>query len=253
MSTIAQTTQDQVPEKITYLDPKDQQNFSVAMHIGFGDMTQNRYMKVATCIALYTVLLLIWMPGISFGERVYTVQPEERVVMRRKVLRPPVEQPKEMMAMRSQKARKTPMPDLTPEEPEPAIAAIEMAPLSNEIKMLETDMWEGGIPDGPPRSKEIAVVGAPGVDAPVFTLKVPPSYPIKGVEVRLQGYVILQAILRKDGTVDDVEVLRGLGRGKFGFEKAAINSLRRWEFIPGMVNGEPADVRMNLRVDFVLN
>jgi protein TonB len=91
-----------------------------------------------------------------------------------------------------------------------------------------------------------------GVEPPVFTKKVTPDYPDKAVKIRLQGYVILEAILRKDGSVDDIKILRGLGKGKFGFEEAAAQALKAWQFLPGKVNGKPADVRMTLKIDFVL-
>ena len=153
---------------------------------------------------------------------------------------------------RKQKARKVPMPDTTPDEPEPVIALSDI--VIPEPEMVPTEEWSFGIPDGvpsPPQS--IAMVGEAGVSAPVFTKKVPPHYPPAGVQVRLQGYVILKAILRKTGVVENIEVLRGLGRGKFGFEDEAIASLKKWTFLPGEVNGHPADVSMNLRVDFIIN
>ena len=72
------------------------------------------------------------------------------------------------------------------------------------------------------------------------------------MKIRLQGYVILEAILRKDGSVDDIKVLRGLGKGKFGFEEEAAKALQQCEFLPGKVNNKAADVRMTLKIDFVL-
>ena len=98
----------------------------------------------------------------------------------------------------------------------------------------------------------MARVGQVGVEAPIFTRQTPPVYPDKGLLVRLEGYVLLEAILRKDGEIDDITVLRGLGKGKFGFEEAAIAALSQWEFIPGVFNDKPTDVRMTLKVDFKL-
>ena len=70
-----------------------------------------------------------------------------------------------------------------------------------EPEVLPTDDWEIGIPDGPPEPQgdTIARVGEVGVEPPVFTKRVSPNYPEKAVKIRLQGYVILEAILRKDG------------------------------------------------------
>jgi len=98
----------------------------------------------------------------------------------------------------------------------------------------------------------IARVGQSGVTPPVFIHKTKPVYPERAAKIKLQGYVIAEAVLRKDGTVEDIQILRGLGKGKFGFEDATIDALRSWTFKPGEVNGIPADVRMTLKIDFVL-
>ncbi|MDJ0839273.1 MAG: TonB family protein [Acidobacteriota bacterium] len=225
---------------------------SVAMHIAFPEPENPGLKKLAFCLALYIGLALLWMPGFNFSEPVYTLDQETSQTHRRKVLRPPPEKPLTKVKTRKQKARKVPMPDTTPDDPEPIVAFSNIAVPEPEI--YDTDNWEFGVPDGVPAAHEkVAVVGEAGVVAPIFLKKVTPRYPIAGVQVRLQGYVILQAILRKTGIVDNVQVLRGLGRGKFGFEEEAIASLKQWTFLPGKVNGEPADVRMNLRVDFIIN
>ena len=224
---------------------------SVTMQVAFPDHASKGYTKLAFCIALYAVLAILWMPGLKFAQPVYEA-PEGARPMARKVLKPPPEKPLEQVQRKTEKAKKVPMPDTTPDEPEPVVAyASDVV-----VDVVETDNWAIGIPDGPPGpdpNAGVVAVGDAGVDPPVFLRKVPPRYPDAGVKVRLQGYVILQAILRKSGVVDDIKVLRGLGRGKFGFEDEAIASLRKWEFLPGKVNGEPADVRMNLRVDFIIN
>ena len=92
-----------------------------------------------------------------------------------------------------------------------------------------------------------------GVESPVITKRIRPKYPELGVRMKLEGYVILSAVMRKDGTIDDVKVLRGMAKGKFGFEEEAIEALKQWQFVPGKFNGEPADVRMNLQVSFALS
>lgn len=103
-----------------------------------------------------------------------------------------------------------------------------------------------------PNATAIPRVGQVGVEPPLFLKKVSPEYPKRAIKIKLEGFVILEAVLRKDGTVDDVIVLRGLGKGKFGFEESAITAVKQWEFRPGTLNGEPSDVKMTLKIDFVL-
>jgi len=229
---------------IVYPDRGD----SIAMQVAFSDADRQSYVKLSLCIALYAVLALIWMPGIHLGNRVYDVDEKDHAVQRRIVLRPPPVKPLETVRTKEKKAKKTPMPDRTPDEPEPQVVLVEQT----EPTLVTTDDWEIGIPDSVPEGKVVAVVGQTGVDAPIFLRKVAPKYPPEGIQIRLQGYVVLQAILGKDGSVSDIRVLRGLGKGKFGFEQEAIDSLKQWTFLPGKLNGQPEDVRMNLRVDFIL-
>lgn len=233
------------------LDFDDGQDHSAVMAMAFADAGVDKYMRLSLCIALYFVLALVWLPGFSFGSKVYDVNKEDAKPQKRKVLKPPPEKPIERVERKDTKTKKAPMPDLTPDEPEPVVEP-EPEP---EPEVLLTDDWEIGIPDGPPevRGDTIARVGEAGVEPPVFTKRVKPKYPERAIKIRIQGYVILEGILRKDGTVDDIKVLRGLGKGKFGFEEAAAAALRQWEFLPGKVNGKAADVRMTLKIDFVIN
>ena len=235
------------PIDLNFEDGKDH---SAMMNIVFEDADDGKYRKVAVCAALYAVLAIIWAPGLSFGDQVWDATTEDNKPQKRKALKPPPEQPLTQVQTREKLAKKVPMPDMTPDEPEPIV---EPDP-PPEPEVLPTDDWEIGIPDGPPQQNtdSIARVGQVGVEPPVFTRKVSPKYPDRAVKIKLQGYVILEAILRKDGSVDDIKVLRGLGRGKFGFEEEAISVLKRWEFLPGKVNNNPADVRMTLKIDFVL-
>ena len=61
-----------------------------------------------------------------------------------------------------------------------------------------------------------------------------------------RGAVLIQAIIRKDGTVDNFKVLRGLGHG---LDESAIKTIAsKWRFRPGTLNGVPVDVQANIEV-----
>ena len=64
--------------------------------------------------------------------------------------------------------------------------------------------------------------------------------------------MILQCIVRRDGTVGDAEVLRVTAPGH-GFEEAAMRAVRKWRFVPATMNGEPIDVYFTVVVDFRLD
>lgn len=88
-----------------------------------------------------------------------------------------------------------------------------------------------------------------GVTAPTVLSKVDPQYSEEARRQRHQGTVVLEAIVRKDGTVEILSVVRGLG---YGLDENAIEALRKWRFRPGMRNGEPVDVALNIEVNFNL-
>lgn len=223
---------------------------SAMMDIAFAAHSEGQYSKVALLIAMAITLFLIWSPLPNLSGRVFASTVEENKPQKRKVLKPPPEKPLDKIQTKEKKAKKVPMPDLTPDEPEPLV---EPDP-PPEPDIMPTDDWEIGIPDAPPEpaGDSIARVGQVGVEPPVFTKRVKPNYPERAAKIKLQGYVILEAILRKNGNIDDIKVLRGLGKGKFGFEDEAIAALRQWKFLPGKVNGRAADVRMTLKIDFIL-
>lgn len=68
----------------------------------------------------------------------------------------------------------------------------------------------------------------------------------------MEGLVILEAVIQKDGTVGQVTVLK-TPPGKLGFDREAVRALRQWTFRPGEMHGRPVDVIMTLTVRFRLN
>ena len=76
-----------------------------------------------------------------------------------------------------------------------------------------------------------------------------PPYSEEARKAKYQGVVVLSAIVRKDGTIEIVKVVRGLG---LGLDENAIQALKQWKFRPGMKNGVPVDVALNIEVNFSL-
>ncbi len=93
------------------------------------------------------------------------------------------------------------------------------------------------------------VVGG-GVKAPIAIYQPLPAYTEEARKARAEGIVLIQAIIRKDGSVDSFKVLRGLG---YGLDESAINTIAtKWRFKPGTLNGTPVDVQANIEVSFRL-
>jgi TonB family protein len=88
-----------------------------------------------------------------------------------------------------------------------------------------------------------------GVTPPTIVSRVEPQYSEDARKARYQGTVVLEAIVRKDGTCDIIRVVRSLG---FGLDENAMQALRQWRFRPGLRNGVPVDVSLNIEVNFNL-
>ena len=74
------------------------------------------------------------------------------------------------------------------------------------------------------------------ITAPVATTKVDPAYPPDVLRDHVEGTVTLYAVIRIDGTVDDIKVLDSLDSR---LDENAVRALARWHFRPGTKNGEP--------------
>jgi TonB family protein len=85
---------------------------------------------------------------------------------------------------------------------------------------------------------------------PVAVFQPLPSYTPEAKEAKIEGIVILQMVIHKDGTVTDVKVIRGLG---YGLDEAARDAIvNKWKFMPGTLNGRPVNVRAHVEVSFRL-
>jgi TonB family protein len=88
-----------------------------------------------------------------------------------------------------------------------------------------------------------------GVTGPTVVYRVEPEYSEEARKARHEGTVVLEAVIRKDGKVDVVHLLRSLG---FGLDQNAIDALKAWRFRPAMKNGMPVDFTLNVEVRFSL-
>jgi TonB family protein len=90
-----------------------------------------------------------------------------------------------------------------------------------------------------------------GVKSPVQVSWPTPPYTEEALRARIEGRVVLQAIIRKDGTVTDAKVIKKLG---YGLDESAVNTLlTKWRFKPGTRNGEPIDVISTIEIRFRMN
>ena len=88
-----------------------------------------------------------------------------------------------------------------------------------------------------------------GVEPPRLLREVKADYSDEARRANIEGEVELEIVVRRDGTVGDVKVLRGL-RG--GLNERATQAVRQWRFSPGRMKGVPVDVVVQVGVEFKL-
>ncbi len=86
---------------------------------------------------------------------------------------------------------------------------------------------------------------------PTVLKEVKPSYTAEAMRAKVQGSVMVQAVVREDGTVGQVRVLRSLDR-TFGLDEEAIEAVRHWRFNPGTRQGRRVAVIVEIELMFTL-
>jgi TonB family protein len=86
------------------------------------------------------------------------------------------------------------------------------------------------------------------IRAPIKLKNVNPIYPPDAQEAKVQGVVIIEARIERDGTVGRARVLRSIPM----LDDAAVDAVKQWEFTPTLLNGAPVPIIMTVTVNFTL-
>lgn len=89
----------------------------------------------------------------------------------------------------------------------------------------------------------------PGGEDPVVVDRVVPSYPAAARRAGIEGRVVLRGIVRKNGRIDSLEIVKDQ---PYGLGDDARVAVRRWRFRPATVNGQPIDVYYTVTVNYRL-
>ncbi|MFZ3264026.1 MAG: energy transducer TonB [Terriglobales bacterium] len=116
----------------------------------------------------------------------------------------------------------------------------------------------GGVMGGILSSQPVAVpkIAAPqrvrvssGVSTGLLIKKVTPTYPPLARQARIQGQVVLQAEISKEGTIQNLQLISGHAM----LAPAAIEAVKQWRYKPYLLNGEPVAVETQVIVNFSLS
>lgn len=124
---------------------------------------------------------------------------------------------------------------------------------------------EGGVPSGviagvvggatvpiPARTSEVTPVRRIRVSSHIAETnlihEVPPQYPLEAGRARIEGTVVLIALIGIDGTVKDVRVESGLPL----LAQAAIEAVKQWQYKPYVVGGQPVEIDSRITINFTM-
>ena len=88
-----------------------------------------------------------------------------------------------------------------------------------------------------------------GVTMPKVVREVKPAYPDSVKKERVQGIVMLEAVVKKDGSVGEVTVKKPLHPE---LDAEAVKAMKQWQFEPGTKEGKAVDVAVNVEMTFNL-
>src|ERR1700686_2925056 len=128
----------------------------------------------------------------------------------------------------------------------------------------------GGVPGGIPGGQMGGVIGgiisstpvavpkvatpqrvrvSQGVTQGLLIRKVQPNYPPLARQARIQGSVLLQAEISKDGTIQNLQLVSGHPM----LVQSALDAVKQWKYKPYILNGEPVEVETQITVNFTLS
>jgi protein TonB len=128
----------------------------------------------------------------------------------------------------------------------------------------------GGVPGGIPGGQMGGVIGgiisstpvavpkvatpqrvrvSQGVSQGLLVRRVQPNYPPLARQARIQGTVVLRAVISKDGSIENLTLVSGHPM----LAPAAIDAVKQWKYKPYLLNGEPVEVDTEVLVNFTLS
>ena len=125
-----------------------------------------------------------------------------------------------------------------------ALTARALAQIRAELKQQQQRL----LPNMEPREQTGPFRVGGSIREPRKVRDVAPVYPEIAQQARIQGYVIIEAVIGTDGRVRDARVLGG----RQLLQEAALEAVKQWEYTPTLLGGVPVEVIMNVTVYFKL-
>jgi protein TonB len=132
-----------------------------------------------------------------------------------------------------------------------------LQPRNNAIRL---DLQSDAEPTQQATTSPATVMGKPTVDASasvrmspetaqIVSRSVEPSYPVLAKQMKVQGAVVLQALIGRSGNIEDLHVLSGPAI----LSSAAMEAVKQWRFKPYLQAGRAVDTEARITVNFTIS
>jgi TonB family protein len=108
-------------------------------------------------------------------------------------------------------------------------------------------MSSGGAPTAPTGTADRMQLSPQTTQS--VTVSVPPDYPLLARQMKVQGAVSLQALISRDGSIQELQILSGPGI----LAAAAREAVKQWHFKPYLQNGQPVETQARITVNFTIS
>jgi TonB family protein len=198
---------------------------------------------LGAAFATHLLLLAVQLPAIGGPARADQSDREPFFVVQPPSFRPPEPSPE---VPPHREVLRVPVPDPTPDAPEP------LAPPAREPvePWLPDPSQVFGIPASPPPAEAAPPIEiVPGVVPPERIYAPRPAYTEAARLARIEGLMVLRAIIDRQGRVRDVQVVRGL---PLGLVESAVSTVGRWRYRPATRDNRPVEVYLTITIHFGL-
>jgi len=116
-----------------------------------------------------------------------------------------------------------------------------------DARLVEVKAAEADQEDAPTR-RLIPITVAGGIAQGMLIKKVSPDYPAIAYAARVDGTVVLSAVINKEGRIENLRVVTGPPM----LQQSALDAVRKWVYRPYLLNGNPVAVQTTINVVFNL-
>lgn len=202
-----------------------------------------RRAAIVLAVVFHIALLAFSVPEAT--TEAFEQEPPQVYVVEQVRFKPPVVDP---VTPPTPRERRVPVPDPTPDDPEPDLRDIQIEP---DYEMPIPDVIYDHIPEGPPEPAVTGPMEISGAVVPPIKIYHPnPAYTEVARRARIEGVVVVEAIVDVEGNVTKAEIIKPL---PMGLDDSTLQTVVNWKFEPATLRGKPVPVIYRFSVTFGLN